>query len=106
MLIRSPWFPRHLLWILVLSIVAAALGCSRYPSTPRDVVVKFVKATQSQENDSRSYLSTSLKSTMSEKGFKYTFGDAVVQQSVPQADEKYAILVKKVRLGAGRTVIE
>jgi hypothetical protein len=104
--LRSPWFPRHLFWILVLSVVAVALGCSRYPSTPRNLVAKFVKATQSQENDSRSYLSTSLKSTMSEKGFKYTFGNAVVQQSVPQADEKYAILVKKVRLGAGRTVIE
>jgi hypothetical protein len=106
MLVRSPWFPRHLPWILVLSVVATVLGCSRYPSTPRDLVVKFVKATQSEENDSRSYLSASLKSTMSEKGFKYTFGDAVVQQSVLQADEKYAVLVKKVRLGAGSAVIK
>ena len=43
---------------------------------------------------------------MSEKGFKYTFADAVVKQAVPQADDKYAILVKKVRLGSGGAVIE
>ena len=102
--IRSQWFPRRLVWVLLVSAVAVVLGCSRYPSTPRDVVVNFVKATQSQKNDARSYLSTSLKDNMSEKGFKYTFGEAEVLQSVPQTDGKYAILVKRVRLGGGGVV--
>ena len=102
---RSPCLPNYLLRFLGLSIVVILLGCTQYPSTPRDVVIKFVTATQSSRDDPRTYLSTGLKSRMSEKGFKYTFGDAIVKQSVPQADEKYAILVKKVRLGSGGAVI-
>jgi len=103
---RIPHYPQHLLSFLGPSIVAILLGCAEYPATPRDVVIKFVTATQSSKADSRSYLSTSLKTRMSEKGFKYTFADAVVKQAVPQADDKYAILVKKVRLGSGGAVIE
>ncbi len=49
--------------------------------------------------------STQLKSNLSAKGLKYTFGDATVHQSVPQADERVAVLVKNVRLGGGGVVI-
>ena len=66
--------------------------------------MKFVKATQSENSDAKSYLSTSFKSSYSGKGFKYTFGEAEVLQSVPQTDGKYAILVKRVRLGGGGVV--
>ena len=96
--------PRRLLWIVAASAVITVLGCSRYPSTPRGVVVKFVKATQNENSDAKSYLSTSFKSNYSGKGFKYTFGEAEVLQSVPQTDGKYAILVKRVRLGGGGVV--
>jgi hypothetical protein len=103
---RRSFLPNYLPRIRELGVVAILLGCTQYPSTPRDVVIKFVTATQSSKIDSRTYLSTSLKSRVSEKGFKYTFGDAIVKQSVPQADEKYAILVKKVRLGSSGAVVE
>ena len=96
--------PRRLLWIVVASAMITVLGCSRYPSTPRGVVVKFVKATQSENSDAKSYLSTSFKSSYSGKGFKYTFGDAEVAQAVPEANQKYAVLVKRVRLGGGGIV--
>ena len=66
--------------------------------------MKFVKATQSENSDAKSYLSTSFKSSYSGKGFKYTFGEAEVLQSVPQTNGKYAILVKRVRLGGGGVV--
>ena len=96
--------PRRLLWIVAASAVITVLGCSRYPSTPRGVVVKFVKATQNENSDAKSYLSTSFKSSYSGKGFKYTFGEAEVLQSVPQTNGNYAILVKRVRLGGGGVV--
>jgi hypothetical protein len=96
--------PMRLLWIIMASATITVLGCNRYPSSPRDVVVKFVKATQSENGDTKSYLSTTFKSSYSGKGFKYTFGEAEVLQSVPQANGKYAILVKRVRLGGGGVV--
>jgi len=64
-----------------------------------------VKATQAEKSNAKSYLSSQLKSNLSTKGFKYTFADATVHQSVPQADERVAVLVKKVRLGGGGVVI-
>ena len=95
---------RRPLCILVAGAMLAALGCNRYPSSPRDVVIRFVKETQEQKSDAKSYLSTSLKGSYSGKGFKYTFGDAEVAQSVPEANQKYAVLVKRVRLGGGGVV--
>ena len=96
--------PMRLLWIIMASGTITVLGCNRYPSSPRDVVVKFVKATQSENGDAKSYLSTTFKSSYSGKGFKYTFGEAEVLQSVRQTNRKYAILVKRVRLGGGGVV--
>jgi len=95
---------RRPLCILMASAMITVLGCNRYPSSPRDVVIRFVKETQEEKSDAKSYLSTSLKGSYSGKGFKYTFGDAEVLQSVPEANQKYAVLVKRVRLGGGGVV--
>src|ERR1039457_7080818 len=104
MLTRTPRSPKCFRWTLAVSFVAVVLGCSRYPTTPREVVAGFLKATQGEKNDAKSYLSTQLKSSLSAKGLKYTFSDATVHQSVPQADERVAVLVKRVRLGGGGVV--
>ena len=96
--------PGRLPWILMASSTITVLGCNRYPSSARDLVVKFVEATQSENGDAKSYLSTSFKNSFSGNGFKYTFGEAEVLQSVPQTNGKYAILVKRVRLGGGGVV--
>ncbi len=96
---------KRLLWFLGTAVALVIFACSRYPSTPRGVVIGFVRATQSEDGDVKSYLLTSIKNSLSMKGLKYTFGDSEVQQSVPQAEGKYAVLVKKVRLGAGTVVI-
>ena len=96
--------PRLLRWILTASATITVFACNRYPSSPRDVVVKFVEATQIANSDAKAYLSASFKSTFSGKGFKYTFGEAEVLQSVPQANGKYAILIRRVRLGGGGVV--
>ncbi len=66
--------------------------------------MRFVKATQDGNSDPKSYLSESLKGSYSGKGFKYTFGDAEVLQSVPEANGNYAVLVKSVRLGGAGAV--
>lgn len=92
--------------MIAASLVAVVFGCNRYPTTPRDVVVGFLRATQAEKSDAKAYLSTQLKSNLSAKGLKYTFRDASVQQSVPQADDRVAVLVKKVRLGGGGIVTE
>ncbi len=83
---------KYLIGALAGSVPLVVLACNRYPSTPKDVVISFVNATQSEDNDAKSYLSSSLKNGLSLKGLKYTFGESEVQQSVPQADEKYAVV--------------
>ena len=104
MSIKTSSTPRRLPWILMAIALVLVPGCNRYPASPRELVVKFVNSTQHEGSDAKSYLSTSFKGSFSGKGFKYTFGDAKVLQSVPQANGKYAILVKNVRLAGGGVV--
>lgn len=96
--------PRCTLLLIMATTMTTALGCNRYPSAPREVVIEFVKATQSEKSDAKAYLSTSFKSKYSGKGFKYTFAEAEVLQSAPQASGHSVVLVKNVRLGGGGVV--
>jgi len=104
MSIQTSSIPKCLLWMFMASVMITAPGCNRYPASPREVVVSFVKATQSEDSDAKSYLSKVFQSSYSGKGFKYTFGEAQVLQSVPQTNGEYAVLVKSVRLAGGGVV--